>query len=208
MLSVDNSGDGKNDKKESCDCSDIAKLPEVHDILEVNRATEFDSLVPHGLDQLLRDIALVQSWLVLELYVGDKQGTQLRVALFYLKSGRERIIFPAVLTPFAVVDPYQDSHVHEKKSKARKGRHLGLGKEPPVDEKGHCQKSNQPESKSRGSADAVPSLFLTVGLSKALFDAVVLSFGHCFIQWLSCSISLKRGYLSVAGTTRHLPARR
>ncbi len=74
MFSVENPGDGKDEKKGHRDCSNLAQLAEVHDILEVDRAAEFDSLVPHGLDQVLRDIPLVSIRLVLELHVGDEQG--------------------------------------------------------------------------------------------------------------------------------------
>ncbi len=118
MFSVENPGDGKDDEKNYRDCSNLAELAEVHDVLEVDGPSEFDGLVPHGLDQVLRDISLVQFRIVLELHVGDEQRAQLRVALLDLKSGRERVITLAVLPPFAVIDPDQDSYVNQEESEA------------------------------------------------------------------------------------------
>ena len=153
-------------------------------------------------------MALIRSWTcprehrqVFELHVGDEELNS--GWLFHLKGGRG-LLFR--WSPFAVVDPYQDSYVNQER--AGVCRHLSLGEEAPVNEEGHREERDEPEGEPRRSTDIVPPSFLAVGLFEALFDASVLSFGHESILWLSCSVSIKLGYLSVAGTTRHLPRRR
>ena len=177
MLLIEETRRGEKCQNEARHKQQTPQLAEVDDLAKVELVGLHDRFMPHRLDQFGRDIGLGFVG-ACELGIRHEQRGQFRMLGLDFERDQQWIVRLEVPQPFVPQNPAQNHHVDAQQQQAEVGRQPDLKKDSPIDQEVQHDHDDQPNQKSRRSAQMIIPPLLPPGLRQLVFNRNCLAVYH------------------------------